>query len=550
MNRGAEHHVDVLVVGAGPTGLVMACELARHGVRCRIVDKAAVRSDKSKALGVQARTLEVFESLGIVEKAIAAGHLAEGINIYAGGKKACLSLEGLESPYPFVLILEQSETEQILEDRLRALGGTVERQVDVPSFKQDGEGITTTLLHAGGREETVRSGWLVGCDGAHSSIRHTLGVPFEGAPYPEELWLADVRMESSLPRDQLHAFWGKGVVALVPMRGGYHRIIAWSRETNAGHGDPTLQEIQAIVHSVGPPWVVLSDPIWLASFRIHRRMVQEMRQGRVFLAGDAAHIHSPIGGQGMNTGIQEAYNLAWKLALVRGGHAGPALLDSYQEERHPVAASVLRGTNFLTRLVLMHNPILRAARNLALPFIMSRTSVQQQARDMISEIGINYRRSPIVGESWFPADMERDFSAGPTAGDRAPDAPAVGLSFPATTRLFQLLRGTEHVLLLFGGAHSTAQGYRQLAETGHKVQQRYSGLITVHLVAGDTMPGIGLDWYGSVVLDKGLILHRRYGAVSPCLYLIRPDGYVAYRNRPVQLEAVENYLRRIFARRS
>lgn len=538
---GMSSATDVLVVGAGPTGLTMACELARHGVPCRLVDKAAAPSDKSKSLAVQARTMEVFEDVGVVDQALAAGEKARGLNIYVNDRLAVhLNLATLDSPYPFVLILEQSETERILEQHLNSLGVTVERQMELSGFTQDAAGVTATLRHVDGRQETVWTPWLVGCNGAHSTVRHVLGFPFKGARYEEELWLADVRLRWPLPPGEGHVFWGKsGILAAIPMRGGYHRVIAWSEETKVGaHQALSLAEVQAVADSLGPPGMVLSDPIWLASFRIHRRMVRHLRQGRVFLAGDAAHIHRPAGGQGMNTGIQDAYNLAWKLALVHAGKAHLSLLDSYQAERHPVAAAVLRGTNFFTRLVLLRNRALRSVRNRLLPLIMSRPHVQQRVRNLLSELTVNYRRSPTVGE--------HGAGPGPSAGDRAPDARLLNPATRAPIRLFEVLRGTRHALLLLGGTEPTVEGDRALVSLARSVRERYGQLIAAHLIVAGEAPPSGLDRDGSLFLDPGHSLHNRYGAGMPCLYLIRPDGYVGYRSQPADAERLFAYLKTIF----
>jgi len=540
---------DVLVVGAGPTGLVMAAELTRHGARCRIIDQASAPSDNSKALGVQSRTLEVFEDMGVVNEAIARGVKVYGMNVYAADRQIVhLRLDELKAPYPFVLSLEQSETERILERHLQGLGVAVEREVQLTGFTQLDEGVTARLRYADGRDEEAQALWLVGCDGAHSTVRHSLDLPFEGAPYEERFALADVRLTDSWSDDEVHAFLADdGILAAVPMNHGRYRLVATllgeasvGRETG-----PTLEEFQALVDSRGPADMVLSDPVWLAEFRIHRRIVPHLRVGRVFLAGDAAHIHSPVGGQGMNTGIQDAYNLAWKLALTLAGKGHPSLLDSYHQERHPIAKSVLRGTDFFTRVILLRNPLAQRLRNLVWSFLASRKRIQERILTGVSELGVNYRRSPIVGE--HRARLARGgFAAGPAPGDRAPDATVVNPSTGATMRLFELLRGTEHVLLLFGGAEPIPEIYQTLETIGRTSLDRYGSDIAVYLVVAGTQRPAGFGWQGSTLLDPELSLHHRYGAGSNCLYLVRPDGYVGFRSRPADKVRLHGYLERIF----
>ena len=268
-----------LIVGAGPVGLAMALNLTRHGVPCRIVDKNAERSSKSKALGVQPRTLEIFETMGVLDAALEAGHKIFGVSVYAHGKHlARVSFEGLESPCPFVLVLPQSETERILIDRLCALGIEMEREVEVTGFSQEPDGVTATLRHADGKQETFRTPWLLGCDGAHSVVRHTLGLPFEGVPYEEGFVLADVKIEWPLPEDELTVFLAEeGIMGVFPLGRERHRVVA-SMPLGTEQEIPTIERIQALMNERGPAGVKVSDPVWLAAFRIQRRMTPRFRE--------------------------------------------------------------------------------------------------------------------------------------------------------------------------------------------------------------------------------------------------------------------------------
>ncbi len=285
----------VLVVGAGPVGLTMGCELQRRGVDVRIIDAAPEPTDKSKAIGVHARTLEALDSMGVARRFIAAGRKVHGVNAYADGVRIVhVSLDDIDSPYSYLLSLPQSETERLLTERLRELGGDLEREVRLAGLSQDADGVTATLDHASGQVEIANLAWLVGCDGAHSTVRHALGLPFEGIAYDEEFVLGDMRIAWGLPDDEGHAFLSPdGGIVAIPMPRGRWRLIG-----EASIAEPTVADFGQLLQRRGAPECELSDPGWLTSFHIHRRLAPSYRKGRVFLAGDAAHIHSPVGGRG------------------------------------------------------------------------------------------------------------------------------------------------------------------------------------------------------------------------------------------------------------
>ena len=326
---------QVLVVGAGPVGLTMAAELARYGVGVRIVDKAAQRTDKSKAMVLWSRTLELIDRMGCGAAFVDAGLKARGANIIAGATTiAHVGFEGLETPHPYALMLPQSDTERLLEQHLNALGVEVERQVELTRFVADEDAATAFLRRPDGREEKLDVDWMIGCDGAHSVVRHGLGVEFEGDTLVTGWILADLHLAGgAAPPDEIEIYWhADGVLLMFPIAPGRYRVIADVGDVKAGEhpSEPTLEEVQALIDRRGPGGIKATAPVWLSPFRINERKVADYRAGRVFLAGDAAHIHSPAGGQGMNTGMQDAFNLAWKLALVCRGLANPEpLLSSY-----------------------------------------------------------------------------------------------------------------------------------------------------------------------------------------------------------------------------
>ena len=391
---------SVLISGAGPVGLTMANELARYGISVRIVDKEAHRTDKSKALVLWPRTLELLRHGGYVEPFLEAGNVAHGAQLSDGKHVvARVTTDGIDSVYPFALMIAQSETERVLEETLARRGVKVERRVSMEGFSETSAGgIEAVLRKADGTSETVRTDWLLGCDGAHSTTRHALGLAFEGSPQDSDWYLADIHVSGLEPTDHLHIFWHRdGILAFFPITPGRWRVIAdLGPATGSGHHpDPTMEEIQAMVAHRGNPGIKLTDPVWLAAFRINERKVKDYSRGRVFLAGDAAHIHSPAGGQGMNTGMQDAFNLAWKLNLVVKGVAKPSLLDTYSTERSAVGEMVLRNAGRMTEAAIARNPLIQGLRNAMVKFALSFPQIGHIMADTLSELNIAYPDSPL-----------------------------------------------------------------------------------------------------------------------------------------------------------
>jgi 2-polyprenyl-6-methoxyphenol hydroxylase-like FAD-dependent oxidoreductase len=396
----------------------MAMELARYGVTVRIVEKAAQRTDKSKALVIWSRTLELLDRTGCTPEFLAAGFRATSARVTAGNREiAHVEFDDVDSPYPFALMLPQSETERLLEEQANRLGVRVERTVELAEFSDAREGVRATLRHADGREEIVEAAWLVGCDGAHSTVRHTLGMEFLGNTLSSDWILADVHLQGVPDPGEIRILWhSEGVLAIFPIGGTRFRVVAdvGVCEDGGKRPDPTLGEVQAVLDQRGPGTLVASDPVWLASFRINERKVAEYRAGRVFLAGDAAHIHSPAGGQGMNTGMQDAFNLAWKLALVIRGRAEPSsLLESYSPERSAVGDQVLEGAGRVTMMATLKGGLKQAIRNQIASLVFGLSPVRHALADAMSELSIGYPGSPL---SVHGAEIHD----GPRAGQRAP----------------------------------------------------------------------------------------------------------------------------------
>ncbi|MFD1887135.1 FAD-dependent oxidoreductase [Paenibacillus wenxiniae] len=641
---------DVLIVGAGPTGLTLAIELARRGLAIRIIDQAPGPSKHSKALGVMARTLE------LLEPSISAQMVEHGLPIrqaamYSGTRQlADLAFgERIPSRYPFVLMLPQNETERILLERLAQLGVQVEygralvdmehytaqssesnaaaasssRVVLPPHLRRvsspgTGKGKSSTVLRMtalveqvhkqandaeaaentlaaestladgntlkNGRNledgntlehgstpedssmlkngntpksghmpdalpidrkeiqsERIHTGWIIGCDGAHSRVRHLLGMDFPGVSMMQNFALADVKVEGPIEQDRLHIHLHQGqIAAFFPMREGRHRLIlaspeqpqdqatpssndgkAWSAADGKAR-DISLSEVQHILDQCTGGQFRVYDPIWMTRFRINQRKVEHYRAGAVMLAGDAAHIHSPLGGQGMNTGMQDALNLGWKLALVCSGRADASLLDSYEEEREPVGRNLLRWTGWLTRLALNRFPLFAVARNTMAPLVSSRQVVQRLLARALSETGIHYRHSEMVmqGDSWKHGMV--------VPGDRAPNGAAelewwsrekhVLLVFPNTEPLLPRPEDPQqwdedertHIPLL-----------NRISDSWRPVMDTVIVLPDLPLMLPEPRPSTFLD-------DPNAELRKLYGMERGGYVALRPDGYIGF----------------------
>jgi 2-polyprenyl-6-methoxyphenol hydroxylase-like FAD-dependent oxidoreductase len=531
-----------LVVGAGPVGLTMAAHLHQHGVPCRLIDRSPTPSDKSKALVVWARSLEMLDNLGIADEFVAAGKYLDDARFYGGRRLlARLRFEAAGTHFPRPLMLAQSETERLLGEHLRRVGVQVERQVELTGCTDRGDHVDATLRHADGREEQVRCDWLLGCDGAHSTTRHAVSLEFAGAAEPNDWLLADCRVEGPIPQDELSFFWhARGILGFFPFAAGRCRVIAdLGPAKGTGHPpDPSLAEVQAIVDERGPGGVRLSDPHWLAGFRINERKVKEYRRGRVFLAGDAAHIHSPAGAQGMNTGMQDTWNLAWKLALVHAGRASPTLLDSYTPERGAVGDMVLRQTGRMTWAATLRNPVAQFLRNRVVSVLGLLPAFKRNLVRYLTELSIHYPHSPLNGEG---GDGEWA-AAGVRPGDRLPEA---SLREPATgqeQRLLAVLRGPSHrlVLLPAGGDAATLASLREI---GRQAEAASPGVVRSYLIVpADSVPA-GADG-ASVWLDPGGSVRQLLGARESALAVVRPDGYLGYRGQPASWEGLRSYLDR------
>ncbi|MFF4221380.1 FAD-dependent monooxygenase [Streptomyces abikoensis] len=476
---------DVLIVGAGPTGLTLACSLARAGAAVRIIDKSPEFHRNSRGKGLNQRSRELFDDLGVGERAAASGIEHITLRKYRDGVAVADHVAFADrsptpdTPYASGLLIPQWRTEEILRERLADHGVQVELGCELAGFTQDADGVVATL--ADGRR--ITASYLVGCDGGHSPVRKALGVAFEGETEAEEsMVVGDVRADGLDPAYWHQWFDEDAALMLCPFPGSAHWQLQGSPERDADGRPlpPSLESFQRLFERCARiPDVRLTDPTWFSIYRVNVRMADRFRVGRVLLAGDAAHVHSIAGGLGMNTGIQDAFNLGWKLAFVVRGLAGPGLLDTYEEERLPVAAWTLDLTNERLRAVL------EGVREAGV-------GTEAVVTDDTTTLGVGYGWSSLA---W----------GGPKAGERAPDAPCRDAVTGKGIRLFEVFAGPRFTLLGVGPTSAKA-----LAEVLADAGEKYDGMLTALRVD---------DHEGHV--------RRAYGIEGDGLVLVRPDNHIA-----------------------
>jgi 2-polyprenyl-6-methoxyphenol hydroxylase-like FAD-dependent oxidoreductase len=475
--------IDVAIVGAGPTGLALACELRLAGVQCRIYER---RTDDdpniTRAFAVHARTLELLDARGLADDLVAHGTPVPAVQPMPNIK---LDLSTLDTAYSMLLIVPQSGTERLLEQRAHELGVEMVRGAEVVGLEQDAEGVRLDLDGANGRR-AIRASYVVGADGAHSTVRRLIGVDFAGRQYQTHILLADVRLARP-PSDLLLGTANVGGLALfVPFGDGWFRAIVWDRSRDRVPLDEpvTLDELRSAFQRIAGDDFGMGEPRWRTRFLSERRQARRYRVDRVFLTGDAAHVHSPLGGQGMNTGIQDAFNLGWKLAAEVRGWAAPGLLDTYHAERHAVGAAVLTITDAFNRLALS----------------TTRLDLWLRRRAIRTALGVGPLRRRLVGRlAGIGIQYEHPAGAHPWTGRRLPDSGTY-------RRVYQAMRDGRFLLVHHGGA-----------------------------------AGIDLDGWS----DRLSMVELAPAPGVPETLLLRPDGYVAWAgdrpDRPGLLHALAHW---------
>ena len=493
---------DVLIVGAGPTGLMLANQLARQGTDFLIIDRHAGPSVETRALGVQARTLEIYSHLGIAERALELGKRAKGASMWANGKfgaRVPLGDIGLNmSPYPFLLILGQDDNERLLGEVLRSGGNQIQWNTELIALKQQTDHVEVALKQTDGSSHQINAKWVAGCDGARSAVRELNKSGFPGAPYEHVFYVADTTITGPMHPDELNVFlFSDGFHLFFPMRGEHHwRVVGILPPELRGRDDVEFSHVLPSITKQAGLAIKFQECRWFSTYRIHHRHAERFRDRRCFLLGDAGHVHSPVGAQGMNTGLQDAYNLGWKLALVVSGRAAESLIDSYEKERLPVAENLVNTTDRGFALVVSDRWITKFFRTRILPkvleFAMRLHRIRQIAFRTISQIGIRYPESPLSEtETQFPDNA-------PHAGDRFP---WLRLKFSANAPeedFFARLDDTRFNLILVGQSAPDA------------FPQELNGLLITHEVP--------VQWNEQEL--------ARAGIPNPSFYLLRPDCYI------------------------
>ncbi len=543
----SQKNTDVLIVGAGPVGLSLAYELHRHGLSCRIIDQKMAPSETSRALGVFNRTLEVFEMMGIAQEIAAKTQPVHFLNVYAQGEhlmQVSFESRAFETPFTYPVFCPQTHVEEVLRTRLAA-DIQVEWGVTLEAFEQDTSGVTAHLRDTKGDTSELRASWLAGCDGGHSKVRKDLHLPFTGNS--SETWLiADVELDWSLAKDSVYGFFSPlGTVMAYPFPEGKRwRLLNTVAREQTDPASVAQQFTRAIASVYRAEPVRVPEPLWTSIFTIQQRHVPNMRVGRCFVLGDAAHVHSPASGQGMNTGIQDAFNLAWKLALVVRGVAEESLLDSYSSEREPIATTVLRGAKGFTLAIGNPTSTMQHIRNLIMKsfFILTplRKVLNSQVSKVLSGLALSYTHSQIVTQDWQVVGINTRNMVGFPSGERLPD---IHYGFDNTARLYDLLHSTDHTVLLFAGLKPDETDLLRISELAKYSAQQQKWLRPVLLAPNlDSYEYLKeLSGTTTCVLDQYGTLHHRFGAEKHTLYLIRPDGYIGYRNQPATLGNLESY---------
>ena len=398
---------DVLIVGAGPVGLFLANECARRGLRWRLIETRSSQSQHSKALAIFPRTLEIFDMAGVVGPFLEKANRVTSVAVITHGRTlADMRFTPEETPYSFVAMVPQDVTERLLAEELQRRGGQVEYETTFVSADQQDDSVVATVDHKG-QPIQIRAGFVVGCDGAHSAVRRALKLPLEGGEYEDSFMLADIETNETLPANQMQLCPSEfGPVAIFPMSATRRRVVATIEHPE---GDaPSLDLVRKILVQRAPSGIEARTLHWSSYFRIHHRHAPQLRVGRIFIAGDAAHIHSPFGGQGMNTGLHDVWNLVWKLDLFLHGRGNEQLLDSYSAERIPVIKNVIETTDLLTKVMGTPNKFAQALRDTVIPMVSRLAPFQHAFVQRLSELGIAYRGSPIIegpGKRYFDDSM-------------------------------------------------------------------------------------------------------------------------------------------------
>lgn len=511
---GADTDAPILIVGAGPTGLTLACELYRHGVGCRIVDRSSGRTQEPRAVDLQPHTLAIFEHLGLFGEALTLGRRVDGVSVFAGPSPlADLRYDRGHTPLPFAVGLPQYETERLLERKLQQLGGRVERQVQVTGYAENGDGLDVAVVRRR-RPETLRARLIIGCDGVSSTIRELSGIAFERRGRVDHVVAADGVLRWALPADRISVFLAEhGYAVMLPMG---KKLITRVLMSTEEHGEaPSLDQFTERLEKVVQAPLMLEEASNVRKWRVQRGLAASFASGPVLLAGDAAHVHSPVGGHGMNQGIQDAFNLGWKLALVARGEAPASLLDSYANERRTMARGFLDELDFEARAQLLGLPIAEASRDAIRKMATSGVAMRRAVLDATMADRVHYGRSSIVARSGEDTPHA-------LLGRPMPQLPERAGAFNEVRE--SLMDGKLTVMLFCAAVIDAAM--RSAVEEALAECALWPRIVETLVISAAVARAAG--WNTKVIRDARGELHAMCGVSEPCAVVTRPDGYISY----------------------
>jgi 2-polyprenyl-6-methoxyphenol hydroxylase-like FAD-dependent oxidoreductase len=541
-----DKQTEVLIVGAGPTGLTLACLCYQLGIRTMIIEKNSGPSRTSKAIGLQYRVSEILAILGIADRFIRAGGSPTPVNIYHGARKLVTfhfdlgnHQSGKDAFVPRPILIPQSQTEKLLGDRLQELGGSILWNCELLTFFQGQDQVSSKVRLSDGKEEWIHSQYLVSCEGAHSVIRKVAGISFKGKTYPLAFVIADIEIDWPLDHNENHVWMHRdGSFAALPLPTGENKWRLFFEISGDAPplGEVTLSQIQQLIaERTGRNQLQVSNPEWLSEFRLNCRMVNRFRSNRVFLAGDAAHVHSPTGGQGITTGVQDAINLAWKLGRVLKG-APDSLLDTYEFERLPKVKEVLYQTNRITTVFFAAEGPMRALRDYIILPVLRLKVMQKRMFDKLSQLHVNYRESSLSQEEQLESSPKL------RSGDRTPDVVFESNYLRKRISLFELLQKHKPVILI-----------------GCERKQFPDDLVLLIevLIKLDTEPYVLTDSLAELVQNVERCLMDPFGDFAKIydlkgdfLLFIRPDGHIGLSQKPINVKSLKNYFKKISSHES
>lgn len=535
--------LSVLIVGAGPTGLTLAAELARHGIHAHIIDHRKEPLITSNALAIQSRTLDIWQDMGIVQQALSQGNIIEGIQLFSSKHRLLtLKLNILKTQYPFVLSLPQAETESLLTQLLHnKYHINIERGLTCIDLIEHADHIEVICEKTDKRSTTFQCQWVIGCDGSHSTLRKLTHNEFIGKMLNQHFMMIDCEIDWELPNNMSSAFLANdGVMAVLPMKKHQRMIVDITHQQALQEKlELTLSDFQEIMDKRCYFPARLFNSQWISRFTISEKQVEMYRKGRIFFAGDAAHIHSPIGGQGLNTGIQDAHNLAWKLAFVLHGKAHETLLDTYHSERYPIAKDVLHSTTQATHVMTTNSYFLRWVRNSFFSSLRTLPLLRRRALEQLSEIKVHYTQGCL--DSHYRQIKGFSVSA-PKPGYRPINQP-LKLSATNLSSLHQSIETSLFKLLIFTGK-KPERTVANIATIVDAIKTRYSTQIALFCIS--SIDNYDAPWAIRIIHDEKMKTHRYFSCRAGGMYLLRPDNVVAFRNNLIVSDPLFSLLESYF----